>query len=223
MQGCIQHFNTIMIYQNVTHDFCCDSKSLLLRIKRTLHRPWVNLSQCLASDFDLESGILDIIVSISFQHLHVRSHQDDNIKVHLLPWEAQMNVHADAMATDHLDNCAEPSKIVPFIPASQASLTINGKTIARRHAKRLQQAASSPRTCKKLMAKNAWSRRAEIEKRKDSLFPSTYQHAVELLRVLSSGKCQHTNPVPRQKGFATDCWLSRCCLAFHRRPRTTMP
>jgi hypothetical protein len=43
----------------------------------------------------LESDVLDIIVSISisFQHLRVRSHQGDNNKVHLLPQEAQMNVH----------------------------------------------------------------------------------------------------------------------------------
>jgi hypothetical protein len=46
-----------------------------------------------------------------------------------------MNVHADTLATDHLDKCAEPSKIAPFIPSSQASLTINGKTITQRHAK----------------------------------------------------------------------------------------
>jgi hypothetical protein len=60
-----------------------------------------------------------------------------------------MNVHANTLVTaDYLDNYAEPSKILPFIPASQASLTINGKTITRRHAKQLRQAASSPRrTC----------------------------------------------------------------------------
>jgi hypothetical protein len=92
----------------------------------------VNPSQCLASDFDLESGIFNNIVSlsVSFQWLHVRSHQDDDTKVHLLPWEAQMNVHANALATGCLDNCAEPSKVASFIPASQASLTINGETTA---------------------------------------------------------------------------------------------
>ena len=43
-----------------------------------------------------------------------------------------MNVHADALAADYLNNYSEPSKIVPFIPASKASLTINGETITRR-------------------------------------------------------------------------------------------
>jgi hypothetical protein len=104
-QAHIQHFNAI-IEQNVTHNFYRDSKSLLPHIQRSLHRPWLNPSQhCLASDFDLESGIVEIIVSlsVSFQCLHLRSHQDDNNKVHLLPpWEAQMNVHADALANDCL-------------------------------------------------------------------------------------------------------------------------
>jgi hypothetical protein len=55
-----------------------------------------------------------------------------------------MNVHADSLATDFLDNYAEPSKLVPFIPASQASLTIHGETITRRFATRLRHAANSP-------------------------------------------------------------------------------
>jgi hypothetical protein len=76
-------------------------------------------------DFNLKGGALDIIFSfsVSFQRLHVKSHQDDDTKVHLLPWEAQMNLCADSLATDCIDNCAEPSKTAPFIPASQASRT----------------------------------------------------------------------------------------------------
>jgi transcriptional regulator of met regulon len=69
-----------------------------------------------------------------------------------------MNVHADALATDYLDEYAEPSKLVPFIPASQASLTIQGETITRRFAQHLRQAANSPRLCKKLMDRNGWNR-----------------------------------------------------------------
>jgi hypothetical protein len=55
---------------------------------RLLCHPWVNPSQCLASAFDLKSGILDIITapSVSFQCLHAFSHQDDNTEVRLLPW-----------------------------------------------------------------------------------------------------------------------------------------
>jgi hypothetical protein len=79
------------------------------------------------------------------------------MEIHLLPWAAQMNVHADSLATDFLDNCAEPAKLVPFIPASQASLTIHGETITRRCASGLCQAANSPRICQHLMARNDWT------------------------------------------------------------------
>jgi hypothetical protein len=159
-QACVQHFN-ITIDQNVTQDFYCDSESLLLPIQCTLHRPWVNPSQCLALDFDLKNSILDIIVSlsVSFQCPHVKSHQDDNNEVHLLPWEAQMNVHANALATDYLDNYAAPSKMYHSFqhlkPVSQSTVK---PLLDDMQNLSLQQAAStSPRTCKRLMTRNAWS------------------------------------------------------------------
>jgi hypothetical protein len=158
LQAYLQYYET-NVGENIRHDFYCDSDSLLKRIQRALNRSWSNPSHCLASDFDLESGILDILsrLSIAFQFLHVKSHQDDATEVHLLPWEAQLNVQADALATDYLDNYADPSKLVPFIPASHASLIIDGETITRRFATRLRQAASSPRLCQRLMTRNAWT------------------------------------------------------------------
>jgi hypothetical protein len=158
MHACCRCFD-VHIDPNITHAFCCDSESLLKCISRALHRSWINPSQCLASDFDLESGIPDLIKTphVSFQCLHVKSHQDDSMEIHLLPWVAQMNVHTDSLATDFLDNCAEPAKLAPFTPASQASLTIHGETITRRCASGLRQAANSPQICQHLMARNDWT------------------------------------------------------------------
>ena len=68
-----------------------------------------------------------------------------------------MNCHADALATDYLDNWSDPSKIVPFIPASKASVAIAGVTITRHLARRLRQAASSPALEKHIMLKNGWN------------------------------------------------------------------
>ena len=121
-------------------NFLCDSESLLKRIQRAITRSWANPSHCLASDYDRESGIVDIIATlgISCNYLHVKSHQDDAIDIHLLPWTAQKNVHADTLATNYLDNYSEPSKLVPFIPACKASLTFKGgETITRRLTQRL--------------------------------------------------------------------------------------
>jgi hypothetical protein len=113
----------------------------------------------LAPDFDLESGILELLLAlpITLNFIHVKSHQDNDTAVHLLPWAAQMNVHADHLVTDYLDNYAEPSKILPFIRPSQASLTIQGETITRRFANRLRQAASSPNLHNHIILRNHWT------------------------------------------------------------------
>ena len=84
------------------HDFFRDSESLLKRIQGAITRSWASPSHCLVSDYNLESGIVDIIATpgISFKYQHIKSHQDDATEIHLLPWTAQMNVHPDTLATD---------------------------------------------------------------------------------------------------------------------------
>ena len=82
---------------SVTANHC-----LLKHIKRALiTQSWVNPSQCPSFDIDLKSGILNIIATLglSFKYPHVRgTSQDDETYVHLLvPWTAQMNVHANAL------------------------------------------------------------------------------------------------------------------------------
>ena len=57
----------------------------------------------------------------------------------------------------HPRNWSEPSKLVPFIPASKASIAIDGVTITRNLAWRLRQAASSPALQKHIMEKNGWN------------------------------------------------------------------
>ena len=93
---------------------------------------FTRITMPLSLDFDLRSGILDIIATlrISFKYLHVRSHQEDKTDTHLLPWTAQMNVHAKALATDYLNNnYAEPFKssqsLPPPKPASLSTLKLS--------------------------------------------------------------------------------------------------
>ena len=68
-----------------------------------------------------------------------------------------MNRHADMYATDYLDNWSEPSKLVPFIPASKASIAIAGVTIPRNLARRLRQATSSTALQQHTMSMNGWN------------------------------------------------------------------
>jgi hypothetical protein len=59
--------------------FYCDSSLLLKRVARAQNQSWLNPTTCLASDFDLESGIMELIkalpITIKFIHV-VKSHQD---------------------------------------------------------------------------------------------------------------------------------------------------
>ncbi len=152
-------FFQVDTHETIEHLFYCDNQGLLKRIGFALDRSWDNPNHCLASEYDLESGIVDILrqLPVKFSLLHVKGHQDGDIAVEDLPWEAQMNCHADALATDFLDNWANPSKIVPFIPASKVSISIAGATITRNIARRLRLAASSPALEKHIMTKNGWN------------------------------------------------------------------
>jgi hypothetical protein len=71
-------------------------------------------------------------VPVKFSLHHVLGHQDEKTAIKDLPrWETQMNSHADACATNHRDNWSKPSKIVLFMPASKASISIDFVTITR--------------------------------------------------------------------------------------------
>jgi hypothetical protein len=153
-----QHYGTNASDQTILK-FYCDSESLIKRIESKRDQSWTNPTSCLASDYDLESGIIKFIdeLPITIRFIHVKSHQDKDTAVHLLPWEAQMNVTADHLATDYLENYADPSKIIPFIKPVQANLTIQGATITRRFANRLRLAASSPDLHNRMITRNNWS------------------------------------------------------------------
>jgi hypothetical protein len=109
-------FFQVTILVTVEHLFYCNNKGLLNRIRYS----WTNPNHCLASEFDLESEVLEILHRLPFKLSldHVKGHQDKaNPPVQDLPWEAQMNCHAEEYATDYLGDWSEPSKSFPlFLP-----------------------------------------------------------------------------------------------------------
>jgi hypothetical protein len=98
-----KHYNT-RLDTHTTLKFYCDNSSLLKRITCNQNRSWINPTTCLASGFDLESGIIALLIDlpITLQFIHVKSHQDDNTEVHLLTWDAQMNKQANHLANQLL-------------------------------------------------------------------------------------------------------------------------
>jgi hypothetical protein len=72
-----------------------------------------------------------------------------------------MNCHIDFYATYYVANWADPSQVMPFIPASKASISIAGITITItcNIARCLRQAAISPALEKHIMTTNVWNKR----------------------------------------------------------------
>ena len=118
-------FFQLQVSANVEHLFY--NQSLINRIACAMNRSWDNPNHCLSSEYDLESGIVNVIHSlpVNFSYHHVKGHQDEDTAVEDLPWEAQMSCHADTYATDCLDNWSEPSKLVPlYLPRRLSSLLL---------------------------------------------------------------------------------------------------
>jgi hypothetical protein len=150
-------FFDVLLSDSISPLFCCDNLGLIKRVNCAMNRSWDNPNHCLSSKCDVESSIVDILNCLFFKIacLHVKGHQDDDAPVAEFPWEAQMNCHADAHATDCLNNWSAPSKVVPFIPASKASISLAGITLTRNVARRLREAASSP--AQRIMTANGWN------------------------------------------------------------------
>jgi hypothetical protein len=82
------------------------------------------------SEADVEMQILSAIISLGTVALEfVRGYQEDmDNGGEPLSWEAQLNQRCDELATYHLESAMKILPLVPFLPASNVSLTVNGTT-----------------------------------------------------------------------------------------------
>jgi hypothetical protein len=72
----IQFFQ-VSVTESIEHLFYCDNKGLVNRISASQDRSWQNPNHCLASEADLESGIINIVerLPFAFAFHHVKGHQ----------------------------------------------------------------------------------------------------------------------------------------------------
>jgi hypothetical protein len=110
LELCLRFFD-VLLSDSISPLFCCDNLGLIKRVNHAMNRSWDNPNHCLSSEYDVESGIVDILnrLPLKLTCLHVKGHQDGDAPVAELPWEAQMNCHADACATNCLNNWSAPS------------------------------------------------------------------------------------------------------------------
>jgi hypothetical protein len=127
------HIRYFYVLQNRQARFrlYCDSESLLKRIdvsrklKRSIPQRYI------FSEVNVEMQILAAIQAMAAAVTleHAEGHQDTKYPGQPFPWEAQLNQRRDEIATVHLEVTLVPLPTVPFVPASQVSLSLGYHTI----------------------------------------------------------------------------------------------
>ena len=136
---------------NRTVTWFCDSESLLKRIQSNKHDTH-NPNRFKLADNDLEYAIATSIplVTYKLQQKHVRSHQYDNIPLHLLPLPHRLNRMADALAADVHKWNPHSTQHVPLISLAGCQMNTPLGTITRSYTRTLQAAFTEQATRKHL-------------------------------------------------------------------------
>eukprot|EP00957_Ditylum_brightwellii_P172041 13097498-Ditylum_brightwellii.AAC.1 len=91
----------------------------------------------------------------------VRGHQDQNTPKYLLPWQAQLNIRADKLATkvQFKITAKDRSQPMDLMPACKAQLKISGEIITGKIEKCIRDAWCQVKIRKFCKGKIGWNRR----------------------------------------------------------------
>ena len=104
--------------------FYCDNKSLIRRVNEFLSHPDGSFRRSLTPNYDVVFLIASVLRQFPphlVQLSHVKGHQDATQPTHQLPWPAQLNVHADRLANQYVNQIPLPLP-TPFLPSAQIHL-----------------------------------------------------------------------------------------------------
>ena len=121
----ITFWKVVQLSPALVHNEYTESKSLLQRLQSSKARFFDSPKACMASDFDMEIAIQNTLTAlpIAIELHHVRSHQDrKQPRIHLLSWEAQLNIICDRLAGRQLETC-ELNPLVHPNPSCTAYVT----------------------------------------------------------------------------------------------------
>jgi len=122
---------------------CIDNSSVVTQLQAFLlgHRP----KRAYPHDADIISHIRWLWTQLPrFNHkvFWVKAHQDDKHSFHSLDLPAQLNVCADAMATEYSDNAQHssetPSSQPAFFPSANVSLLINSQRVTSQYTESIR-------------------------------------------------------------------------------------
>jgi hypothetical protein len=113
--------------------FYCDNQGLLKKLMYLRSYKKAVYATCLHSEWDIISSVhrLQSRFESPPELLHVKGHQNDDSAVDDLDLSALLNIEADKLATQELQEYSSVKYIVPFDPSSEIQLNIQGRTVTR--------------------------------------------------------------------------------------------
>ena len=144
--------------RNTTNILICDNQGLLTRISEAVTWKYTTPNVTLRAEWDIESVILQMYktIGLSFVFMHVKSHQDDAGPVAGLSLEARLNVEADLLASEYLQEALH-TPIVPLFPMAKCQLILNEKSVTRKIPQTIRFEAGSIGIRIYLQTQNLWS------------------------------------------------------------------
>jgi hypothetical protein len=117
----------------------CDNLALVNRIDKRLRCKRWYPNETISSDWDVVQAIIATLQTFEKcpEIQHVKGHQDDHVPYDRLPLEAQLNVDADAAATEFQETYGRSRWQVPRIDGNRAQLTIANKTVTHHYVKNI--------------------------------------------------------------------------------------
>lgn len=112
-------------------------------------------------DWDTLVTIEDTLSDVDFPlHIkHIKSHQDNTTPYDALPFHAQLNVDADALATQYQEDYGSPKPTAYRFPKTRAQLLITGGSITYQFKSNIRYASSgAPAMETYLCSRNRWTR-----------------------------------------------------------------
>jgi hypothetical protein len=111
-----------------------DNEGLLIRILEAVQWSYTPPNVTLRAEWDIESVILETYRQLNFRFdfKHVKSHQDDDAPVASLSLATRLNIKADRLATEYVQEDLHRRPIAALFPSAKAQLIINGKLITHK-------------------------------------------------------------------------------------------
>ena len=135
-----------------------DNIALVNQVHMHQSRLYYSPTEALAPERDL---LLQIEHLLDLPHMnfiihHIRSHQDRNTPLHLLPPPAQANCRADTLAT-HAQTTAVCHSSTHILPSSGCLITVGSNTITRRIPSSLRCCSYESRLRQKIISSRSWT------------------------------------------------------------------